>query len=122
MCFQAEGTIDGKFDCGYFVSIKMGSEVLNGVLYQPNQQAPSSSSKLATQSCNAVVPFNSPPPHHHSGRRNRRRKHGNPNRLKPNRSGYNFFFAQKHSVLKSLYPHREGIHKDDWRILEQSVS
>ncbi|MCD7458418.1 hypothetical protein HAX54_038106 [Datura stramonium] len=107
MCFQAEGTIDGKFDCGYFVSIKMGSEVLNGVLYHPNQRAPSSSSKLATQSCNAIVPFNSPPPHHHSGRKNRRRKHGDPNRPKPNRSGYNFFFSQKHAALKSLYPHRE---------------
>ncbi|KAJ8539587.1 hypothetical protein K7X08_013839 [Anisodus acutangulus] len=105
MCFQAEGTIDAKFDCGYLVSLKMGSEVLNGVLYHPNQQAPSSSN-LAAQSCNAIVPYN-PPLHHHSGRRNRRRRGGDPNRPKPNRSGYNFFFAEKHSKLKSLYPHRE---------------
>ncbi|XP_055811646.1 high mobility group B protein 9-like isoform X2 [Solanum dulcamara] len=105
-CFQAEGTIDAKFDCGYFVSIKMGSEVLNGVLYHPHQQAQSSSSKLVAQSCKAIVPYN-PPPHPHSGRRNRRRRNGDPNRPKPNRSGYNFFFAEKHSMLKSLHPHRE---------------
>ncbi|CAN4105106.1 unnamed protein product [Withania somnifera] len=107
MFFQAEGTIDAKFDCGYFVSVKMGSEVLNGVLYHPHQQAPtSSSSKLAARTCNAIVPYN-PPPHHHSGRRNRRRKNGDPNRPKSNRSGYNFFFAEKHSTLKSLHPNRE---------------
>ncbi|KAJ8561316.1 hypothetical protein K7X08_027506 [Anisodus acutangulus] len=106
MCFQAEGTIDAKFDSGYLVSLKMGSQVLNGVLYHPHQPAsPSSSSNLAAQTCNAIVPYN-PPPHHHSGRRNRRRG-GDPNRPKPNRSGYNFFFAEKHSKLKSLYPHRE---------------
>ncbi|OIT08470.1 PREDICTED: high mobility group B protein 9-like [Nicotiana attenuata] len=104
--FQAEGTIDGKFDCGYLVSIKMGSEVLNGVLYHPNQPAAPSSSKATAQNCTAIVPYN-PPPHQHSGRRNRRRKGGDPNRPKPNRSGYNFFFAEKHSMLKSLYPSRE---------------
>ncbi|XP_059286474.1 high mobility group B protein 9 [Lycium ferocissimum] len=106
MCFQAEGTIDAKFDCGYLVSIKMGSEVLNGVLYHPQQPASSSSSKLPAQTCNAIVPYNSPP-HHHSGRRNRRRKGGDPNRPKPNRSGYNFYFAEKHAMLKSLYPNKE---------------
>ncbi|PHU01393.1 hypothetical protein BC332_31180 [Capsicum chinense] len=105
-CFQAEGTIDAKFDCGYFVSMKMGSEVLSGVLYHPHQQAPSSSSKLAAQNCNAVVPYNAPR-HHHTGRRNRRRKNGDPNHPKANRSGYNFFFAEKHAMLKSLYPHKE---------------
>ncbi|KAH0708421.1 hypothetical protein KY284_009848 [Solanum tuberosum] len=106
-CFQAEGKIDAKFDCGYFVSLKMGSEVLNGVLYHPNQQAQSSSSKFGAQSCNAIVPYYSPPLNN-SGRRNRRRRrNGDPNRPKPNRSGYNFFFAEKHSMLKSLHPERE---------------
>ncbi|KAM3199753.1 hypothetical protein P3L10_032113 [Capsicum annuum] len=65
-----------------------------------------SSSKLAAQNCNAVVPYN-PAPHHHSGRRNRRRKNGDPNHPKANRSGYNFLFAEKHAMLKSLYPHKE---------------
>ncbi|KAF3652621.1 hypothetical protein FXO38_15996 [Capsicum annuum] len=85
-CFQAEGTIEVKFDSGYFVSMKMGSQVLGGVLYHPHQQAPSSS-KLAAQNCNAVFPYN-PPPHHHSGQRNGRRKNGNTNCPKANRSGH----------------------------------
>uniref|UniRef100_A0A5B7CA23 Putative high mobility group B protein 9-like n=1 Tax=Davidia involucrata TaxID=16924 RepID=A0A5B7CA23_DAVIN len=101
-CFEATGTIDGKFDCGYLVSVKLGSEILNGVLYHPDQPG---SSMLTTQPCTAIIPYNPKP--HRSGRRNRRRRGGDPSRPKPNRSGYNFFFAEKHSVLKSLYPDRE---------------
>ncbi|KAA8537453.1 hypothetical protein F0562_026860 [Nyssa sinensis] len=102
-CFQADGTIDGKFDCGYLVSVKLGSEVLNGVLYYPEQPG---SSVLTTQPCTAIIPYNPKP--HRSGRRNRRRRRGgDPSRPKPNRSGYNFFFAEKHSALKSLHPARE---------------
>ncbi|KAA8528789.1 hypothetical protein F0562_036144 [Nyssa sinensis] len=61
-CFQANGTIDGKFDCGYLVSVQLGSEILNGVLYHPEQP---SSSMLTTQSCTAIIPYNSKP--HRSG-------------------------------------------------------
>ncbi|KAF3652619.1 putative glutathione S-transferase-like [Capsicum annuum] len=104
--FQVEGTIDSKLDCGYLVSMKMGSEVLSGVRYQPHQQVPSSSSMLAAQNCNTIVAYN-PPSHHHSERRYRRRKNGDPNRPKVNRSGYNFFFVEKHVMLKYLYPHKE---------------
>ncbi|XP_019173686.1 PREDICTED: high mobility group B protein 9 isoform X2 [Ipomoea nil] len=97
-CFQATGTIDGKFECGYLVSMKLGSEVLNGVLYH---QSPS---------CTAIVPYVAPPQTQTPRTRRRRKKKGSggdPFRPKPNRSGYNFFFAEKHSVLKSLYPTRE---------------
>ncbi|XP_052200980.1 high mobility group B protein 9 [Diospyros lotus] len=99
----AIGTIDGKFDCGYLVSVNVGSESLNGVLYYPDH--PGSSVSISPP-CTAIVPYH-PKPRHHSGRRNRRRRGGDPNRPKPNRSGYNFFFAEKHSELKSLYPDRE---------------
>ncbi|XAR64238.1 hypothetical protein NMG60_11024504 [Bertholletia excelsa] len=102
----AIGTIDGKFDCGYLVSVKLGSEILNGVLYHPDQPGPSIP---PNQPCTDIVPYNPNP--HHLGRRNRRRRRrrrgGDPTRPKPNRSGYNFFFAEKHSALKSLYPDRE---------------
>ncbi|XP_057489947.1 high mobility group B protein 9 isoform X2 [Actinidia eriantha] len=101
----ASGTIDGKFDCGYLVSVKVGSEILNGVLYYPNQPDPSISTN---QACTAIVPYTPTP--FHSNKRNRRRRkrrEGDPSRPKPNRSGYNFFFAEKHSMLKSLYPERE---------------
>ncbi|KAG8378013.1 hypothetical protein BUALT_Bualt08G0093900 [Buddleja alternifolia] len=95
--FQAVGTIDGKLDCGYLVSVRLGDETLNGVLYHPSYPVP--------QPCTAIVPFT--PQLHQQGRRARRRRAGDPGRPKPNRSGYNFFFAEKHSMLKSLYPNRE---------------
>lgn len=102
LSFQAIGTIDGKFDCGYLVSVKLGTEVLNGVLYHPDNGGPSSSSTVKT--CTAIAPYTPQP--HHLGRRKRKRR-GDPGRPKPNRSGYNFFFAEKHAMLKSLYPNRE---------------
>ncbi|KAL3641048.1 hypothetical protein CASFOL_016016 [Castilleja foliolosa] len=100
---RAMGTIDGKFDCGYLVSVKIGDETLNGVLYHPGY--PGSSDSIPPP-YTAVVPsyaprFNLP------GRRTRRKRGGDPTRPKPNLSGYNFFFAEKHSMLKSLYPNRE---------------
>ncbi|KZV20110.1 high mobility group B protein 9 [Dorcoceras hygrometricum] len=104
--FQAIGTIDAKFDCGYLVSIKVGDETLNGVLYHPSCHV--DNYVLTPQPCNAVVPYT--PQLHQSGRRNRRRRGRraeDPGRPKPNRSGYNFFFAERHSHLKSLYPNRE---------------
>ncbi|KAJ6352024.1 hypothetical protein OIU76_001275 [Salix suchowensis] len=64
--FSANGTIEGKFDCGYLVSVQL-DDVGGG---EADDQ-------------------------------------GDPSYPKPNRSGYNFFFAEKHYKLKSLYPNRE---------------
>ncbi|KAL4332922.1 hypothetical protein GQ457_07G027390 [Hibiscus cannabinus] len=102
-CFSVTGTIEGKFDCGYLVTVRLGSEVLNGVLYHPEQQPVSEYS-------NAIVPYKHIHRGHHSGRRRRRRRSRraeDPSYPKPNRSGYNFFFAEKHYKLKSQYPNRE---------------
>lgn len=105
------GTIDGKFDSGYFVTVKLGSEVLSGVLYHPIQQplaGPSNPVSPAPQPVNAIVPYTRISRHLlGSKRRRRRRRRGDPNYPKPNRSGYNFYFAEKHYKLKSLYPNRE---------------
>ncbi|XVF63593.1 hypothetical protein PTKIN_Ptkin09bG0099300 [Pterospermum kingtungense] len=101
------GTIDGKFDCGYLISARLGSEVLSGVLYHPEQPGPSAST---SEYANALVPYKRVRGSGHSGRRRRRRRSrnaGDPSYPKPNRSGYNFFFAEKHYKLKSLYPNRE---------------
>ncbi|XP_057728315.1 high mobility group B protein 9 isoform X2 [Arachis stenosperma] len=100
---QGRGTIEGKFECGYLVSVKVGSEVLRGVLYHPEELVPP---PTVPQNGNAIVPYGCKP--HHSGRRRRRNKRKwDPNYPKPNRSGYNFFFAERHYKLKSLYPNRE---------------
>lgn len=98
------GTIEGKFDCGYLVSVKLGSEILRGVLYHPEQ--PDSSTRVP-KSYSAIVPYTPKPCVSNRRRRRRNRRRGDPNYPKPNRSGYNFFFAEKHYKLKSLYPKRE---------------
>lgn len=105
MTFEAIGTIDAKIDCGYLVSVKLGSETLAGVLYHPDQPG---SSKSDGRGCMDIIPYN--PNTQGAGRRSRRRKRrggGDPAHPKPNRSGYNFFFAKKHSELKSIHPYRE---------------
>ncbi|XP_051139014.1 high mobility group B protein 9 [Andrographis paniculata] len=98
--FQASGTIHGKFEYGYLVSVQLeNDETLTGVLYHPGASMPS-----PNQLSNAGVPCWKP---NQGSRHSRRRKGGDPDRPKPNRSGYNFYFAEKHSSLKSEYPNRE---------------
>ncbi|KAE9609455.1 hypothetical protein Lal_00020026 [Lupinus albus] len=99
-----EGTIEGKFECGYLVSVKLGSEVLRGVLYHPDLSVPP---PQVQQYENAVVPFSNNNKPSSSGRRRKNKRRWDPNYPKSNRSGYNFFFAEKHYKLKELYPNRE---------------
>ncbi|CAL9170193.1 unnamed protein product [Musa hybrid cultivar] len=108
--FTVTGSIDGKFEYGYMVTVKIGSEILRGVLYHVQQPSAAASSSLAAvvsaaheasnERCTAAM-----------ARTRRRRRRGwrsrDPAHPKPNRSAYNFFFAEKHSKLKGLYPHRE---------------
>ncbi|KAI3954857.1 hypothetical protein MKW98_019159 [Papaver atlanticum] len=93
------GTIDGKFDCGYLVSVKLGDDILRGVLYHPPAL---DSGSIVPTSQGAIVPYDP-----NLRRKRRRRRYGDPDRPKPNRSGYNFFFSEKHSKLKTVYPNRE---------------
>ncbi|KAF7829518.1 high mobility group B protein 9 [Senna tora] len=102
---KVNGTIEGKFDCGYLISVKVGSEVLKGVLYHPQQSETDGASVSQCNSGNAIVPYNAKS--RRLGRRRRNKRRWDPNYPKPNRSGYNFFFAEKHYKLKSLYPNRE---------------
>lgn len=100
------GVIDGKFESGYLVTVTIGSEKLKGVLYQ----APQNPVLPATQQHNsASVSVN----HNNTssaslGVHRRRRKKSeikrrDPAHPKPNRSGYNFFFAEQHARLKPLH-------------------
>nr|XP_019701863.1 high mobility group B protein 9 isoform X2 [Elaeis guineensis] len=95
------GRIVGKFEHGYFVTVNIGLQTLHGILYHAPQ--PSASSSIATQN-NAMVPY---VPQTQSRRRQRRHRNRDPDHPKPNRSAYNFFFAEKHAKLKVLYPNRE---------------
>ncbi|XP_048444275.1 high mobility group B protein 9-like [Pyrus x bretschneideri] len=106
---EGTGTIDGKFDCGYLVTVKLGSEILSGVLYHPNQQTLAGPNPTPSpEPVNAIVPYTPATSGRVAGlRRRRSRRRTDPNYPKPNRSGYNFFFAETHFKLKSHYPNRE---------------
>ncbi|GAB2243581.1 hypothetical protein Droror1_Dr00023709 [Drosera rotundifolia] len=121
------GVIDGKFDNGYLVSVRIGTEVLHGVLYHPakhpvpapvpdpnqvqDQDEDNGDNDLDPEPINTIVPYD--PNRRQPGRRRKRRRRwgGDPTHPKPNRSGYNFFFAEKHSMLKSLYPNKREFTK-----------
>lgn len=110
MSISVTGTIDGKFDCGYLVSVKLGNDILRGVLYHPgNLPTPSATGEDLSMAIVPYEPSSSRSVTRKIKRRRRKRKRwgGDPSHPKPNRSGYNFFFAERHSVLKSLHPSRE---------------
>jgi hypothetical protein len=87
------GVIDGKFENGYLVSVPLGSEILKGVLYESPHHI-----MINNNITSAALGVQ---------RRRRRRKKSeikrrDPAHPKPNRSGYNFFFAEQHARLKLL--------------------
>ncbi|OVA03641.1 ARID/BRIGHT DNA-binding domain [Macleaya cordata] len=98
------GVIDGKFEHGYLVTVTVGTEKLQGVLYHtpehPTGQALQYSSIIGKDTSTSNV------------RRRRRRKKSemkkrDPDHPKPNRSGYNFFFQEQHARLKPLHPGKD---------------
>ncbi|CAN8234491.1 unnamed protein product [Cochlearia groenlandica] len=103
--FTAIGTIEGKFDCGYLVKVKLGSEILNGVLYHSALSGPLT--QVAEPNGVVTPDVETGRKRRRLGKRRRSRRREDPNYPKPNRSGYNFFFAEKHCKLKSLYPNKE---------------
>lgn len=102
------GVIDGKFESGYLVTATIGSEKLKGVLYlvpgNPVQSLSQNYSVISRKNdvASAVAGIH---------RRRRRKKHEikrrDPAHPKPNRSGYNFFFAEQHARLKPLHPGKD---------------
>ncbi|KAJ4955174.1 hypothetical protein NE237_011957 [Protea cynaroides] len=102
------GVIDGKFEHGYLVSVMVGTQQLKGVLYHASElsvgQMPQYSGFLANNSGRDDAAVGT--------RRRRRRKKSeirrrDPAHPKPNRSGYNFFFAEQHARLKLLHPGKD---------------
>ncbi|KAG5573570.1 hypothetical protein H5410_063336 [Solanum commersonii] len=68
--------------------VKVGSELCNGVIYHPKEQA---------SSCNAIV-LDNLQPHHYSGRR-MKRKERDLRLPKPRWNDYNFFYAENNLYL-----------------------
>ncbi|KAK6914309.1 High mobility group box domain [Dillenia turbinata] len=97
------GVIDGKYESAYLITVNIGSEKLKGVLYQVPNQVTVSQPAFADSNCNVLA----------SGRHRRKRrkkseiKRRDPDHPKPNRSGYNFFFAEQHARLKPLHPGKD---------------
>ncbi|KAJ1416963.1 High mobility group box domain [Sesbania bispinosa] len=92
------GTIDGKFDYGYVVTVNLGSEELKGVLYHVPDNVSRSTHAESTPST--------------QNRKRSRLALRDPSRPKSNRSGYNFFFAENYARLKpSFYGQERAISK-----------
>ncbi|CAH9122877.1 unnamed protein product [Cuscuta epithymum] len=116
---EVYGVIDGKFDSGYLITVKIGSEELKGVLYAPVDQAVQQNQTVSQMQ---IVPANSSD-NYTSGvvKRKRRKKceikRRDPDRPKPNRSGYNFFFQEQHAKLKPFF---QGKDREISRIIGES--
>lgn len=107
MNYPVMGVIDGKFEHGYFVTVMAGSEKLKGVLYHTTEYA---GSQVFNQNSSFLGGIDAIGPG--GARRRRRRKKTelrkkDPSHPRPNRSGYNFFFAEQHARLKPLYPGKD---------------
>ncbi|EOY05265.1 HMG (high mobility group) box with ARID/BRIGHT DNA-binding domain-like protein [Theobroma cacao] len=93
----ANEIIHGKFNSGYFVTVTIGSEKLQGVLYQATEsaasRAPQENGTFASKS--DLV----------QQRRHRKQSaiKRDPLQQKRNRSGYNFFFAEQCDSLKAFH-------------------
>ncbi|XP_006298063.2 high mobility group B protein 10 isoform X1 [Capsella rubella] len=98
--YEYHGFIDGKFDHGYLMTVKIGSQEMRGVLYHIPETPRQSQQTMETPS--AAVP---------SSQRRHRKKAKltvvDSQKPKCHRSGYNFFFAEQHARLKPEYPGQE---------------
>ncbi|KAJ7570281.1 hypothetical protein O6H91_01G113100 [Diphasiastrum complanatum] len=104
------GAIDGKFEHGYLVTVRVGSESLRGVMYSvPQNNLPQFAMLPVLKHSFSAQSFL--PGLDSQLRRKRRKKsqmpYKDPNAPKSNRSGYNFFFAEQHARLKLLHPDKD---------------
>lgn len=114
--YPVNGVIDGEFENGYLVTVKIGSEEFRGVLYHTTVEPPNHKDEQnPPQQCQQPVSVNnngnSDASSSKKARRKRRKKseikRRDPAHPKPNRSGYNFFFADQHARLKPLHPGKD---------------
>ena len=117
----AQGAVKGKFEQGYLVTVTVGTETLQGVLYHlsPMQRAPQHANvPNYVETIGAEVKASQEDPKAGGSWRKRPRKEEmlkkDPNAPRPNRTGYNFFFAEQCSRFKAMHP---GADKELSRII-----
>lgn len=102
------GVIDGKFESGYLVTVTIGTEKLKGVLYEAPQNPARHVPQYFSVVTNKIEGTPAAPTVHRRRRRKKSEiKKRDPAHPKPNRSGYNFFFAEQHARLKPLHPGKD---------------
>ncbi|PWA43831.1 ARID DNA-binding domain, High mobility group box domain protein [Artemisia annua] len=114
------GVIDGKFESGYLCTVRIGGEQLHGVLYQtvqtPSYDIPKHEG-VVTQGSTIIR-------HRRRRRKKSEIKKRDPAHPKPNRSGYNFFFAEEHARLKLLHTGKDRaisrLIGEEWNKLTES--
>lgn len=104
--FTVTGSIDRKFDFGYFVTVQVGQETLHGVLFRVEQPGEASSSLSVLPHAIAAA-TNVALTEAKKRRKKRRCRSSDPAHPKPSRNAYNFYFAEQYSKLKALYPDRD---------------
>ncbi|KAG4390553.1 hypothetical protein GLYMA_06G321700v4 [Glycine max] len=100
---MVSGTIDAKFDVGYVVTVTLGSEQLQGVLFHVPDNVSQSSHAEGTSSSQNLGDDTS----NLQSRKRAKYAPRDPFRPKSNRSGYNFFFAENYARLKPSYHGQE---------------
>jgi hypothetical protein len=106
--------IEGKIDHGYLVSVTVGTEKLRGVIYHvpPMQRAPQHATISSYEATIGADPIMSREEPSLRGIKRKRRRaddmpRKDPNAPRPNRTGYNFFFAEQRARLKALHPEKD---------------
>lgn len=107
---MVKGTIDGKFDNGYLVTVMVGTRKMRGVLYHvaPTNTAPQSAIVPGMMQMIGAQPKSTDlaPT---VGRKKKKPEviRKDPNAPRQNRSGYNFFFAEQRARLKTMQPDKD---------------
>ena len=111
---KVQGSIKGKFEQGYLVTVTVGTDVLQGVLYHvpPIQRTPQHVNvPNHGEAFGAEITIPRGDPKAGGPWRKRRRRDDtvkkDPNAPRPNKTGYNFFFADQCSKFKAMYPNAD---------------
>lgn len=112
----AQGAVKSKFEQGYLVTVAVGAETLQGVLYHmtPTQRAPQHANvPNYAETMGAEAKTSQGDPKAGGSWRKRPRKEEtlkkDPNAPRPNRTGYNFFFAEQCSKFKAMHPDADKV-------------